>query len=132
MFARELLDNIQADHRFPDMNIGDFHYAAANYIDPVFKGAHVKNFGKDRFEEVKAQLELLSDEISDRNIQEVEVAQAEEEVVAPLSPTSKLMSSQASNVTLEQDMFDSNLVREMERFENLVFAKNKKQGRNDL
>ena len=58
MLARSLESNLQ--DRFPDCMAGRFIYAAGNYLDPVFKGVHLKAFNEDYFASTKNQLEDLA------------------------------------------------------------------------
>lgn len=61
---RSLESNLQ--DRFPDCMAGRFIYAAGNYLDPVFKGVHLKAFNEDYFASTKNQLEDLANrEFSD-------------------------------------------------------------------
>ena len=57
-FAKKLEEKIL--ERFPHCFADQFHYAAANYVDPSFKGVHLKEFrGKSFFDDMTIKLEDL-------------------------------------------------------------------------
>ena len=119
LFAKELESNIMA--RFPDCMASKFIYAAGNYIDPVFKGIHLKAFPQKRYlAKVKTDLELLSDKIAP-TFQEVSDDEEnntgdQETEHVPLSPTSKLKKKH-NKVTQMSEVFTSKFERECEKYE---------------
>lgn len=116
-FAKKLEEILQI--RFPNCNAGTFVYSAGNYLDPCFKGVHLKSFGRQHFfNDTKAELEILSEKLSPTDVNDDEEDQDMQEVVAgvPLSPTSKLVQKHKKTEELS-DMFSSPFSIECERYE---------------
>ena len=110
-FARELENNLEK--RFPDFGMGRLERRLANYLDPRYKGIHLR--AKSKFDETKKEIEdiwkenaLPTEEDDDDPIEPV--------VEAPLSPTSKLM-QKYSQRNLNVDRNASEISKEMGKYE---------------
>ena len=112
-FARELKKNL--DKRFPDFGMGRFERRVANYLDPRYKGVHLKT--KHKFSETKKEIENDWKENQNHEIVE-DGAEADESIdEIQLSPTSKLMQQYKSQNQNERDGNVSEIRREMEKYE---------------
>ena len=111
-FAKELKKNLE--RRFPNHGLNVFERRAANYLDPHFKGIHLKKF--QEIEATKAEIEKLI--VDAQKDSEVDDATAEEETnnnrtnnQGNMSPTSKLRMemedinpSEKENSTIKKEM----------------------------
>ena len=112
MFTKTLERNLKL--RFPDCNAGKFIYAAGNYLDPVFKGIHLKAFNGDHFDDTKEQLEQLASR--KKLIDEDTEDNADPEALdMTLSPTSKL--KQKYKHPIHNVQFGSPFQRECQLYE---------------
>ena len=123
-FARTLLTNLEK--RFPNHGLTIFEHRAANYIDPHFKGIHLRKFRmfdstKDDIErKIAAEVAAEEDTSSIHSDDEANNNVESEPSVESMSPTSKLRYELKA---LENESTeDSKIKQEMSVFERLDVA----------
>ena len=118
VFAKHLETNILS--RFPNCMSDVFIYSAANYLDPVYKGLHLKAFlHKGYFAKAKGELEVLHAKLTPAAVPDVSDQADNVDVsveAAPLSPTSKLR-RKYRQTNLSSDIFTLPFDNECARYE---------------